>query len=805
MKKFYVWIWLSAAVMMVQAAGAAPANRVRGAVEDEKGEALPYCNVMFASARDTLQVIGDISDAGGRFDIAVPSGEYIMTVSMLGYSSHRRPVRVEGTLDAGVIRLRQTAVEIGAATVRADMIRRRADGYLFTPGNSSIVTGRTSLELLKLAPGVWIDDRNGITINGKTGTKVMVNDRLLKFSGDELSNYLENLNAEDIKSVEVVPDPGAKYDADASGGILKITLKRSSVAGLQGSVGFRTTLVENNNPRDLRPNVNLDFRKNRLSLYTSFSYRESNYTETDWEDTRYHNEEQRVINNDMVLKSGDRDYFGRLGLMYELTDRQSIGVDADYSHSRSKGNGIMQGDIRTTLGHSTAFSDYRSRDTTDRWNVSMNYRVKFDSLGSSLILMADYMRYDAPSTQLNYSSETPDEGQTSATNRYTGRRRGTDNYSVRADYTKFFKNGMQLEAGMKYAYTDMETDLHYADETGGAWVPDEASNDHYLYREGVLAGYANWRATLGPLSLTAGLRVENTDLRPYSYVNPDESRNQNYTDFFPTATLAVFFNREKGHLLSAGYNRRIRRPGFNNLNPFRIQLNNYTYIVGNPDLKPSYSDNYTLTGVIANVYSITAGYQIQKGAVSQLVKTDPNDPNILIYQHSNIDKITSAYIAFSGAVNPFKWWRMGLDANWSYNKNKLSNQNLNGGTFQGRVNNLFTMPKKWSAEVNYYYRSSVYQGTMKVGSYDQLNLNLKKTFGKNKFTASLWVNDVLDDGGTVFHATIHEPGQFDKTLRARNTSGATRTFGLALRYNFKAGKDVKVNKVKAGNEEERSR
>ena len=806
MKRIFTLLLL-ATVLFSATAMAAPNPKVRGTIKDTNGEPVGFCNVVFALASDSLNVRGDISNAEGFFDINVPAGEYEMTVAMMGYEPYQKTITLGEDTNLGTIVLSESAVSMDAAVVTADMVRRKADGYMFLPAGSAITTGRNSMELLNYAPGVWVDKDRGITVNGKSGTRVMVNDRILKLSDEELTAYLESIDAEQIRSIEVIPDPGAQYDADAQGGILKITLKRTLNGGLTGSAAMDFRFHDDLFPGRVRPSFNLEYRKDRLSVYTNFYYQKSKMEEEDHEYTKYESDDNREIDGQLFYNSDFKSFSGRIGSVYELADRQSIGLDFDYFTTKGDRYGTADGTIRYTGYEATTLSYYTDISDRYRYNLSFNYKLKTDEKGSNLMVMADYMYNNNDQFENNHAIETPVTRAALETSRNAERLSKTDYYTVRADYKHYLNQQIQLEAGAKYAYTEMDTDIQYEDLIEGAWIPNTGINDHYLYREGVLAGYANASASLGRWNLSGGLRVENTDLRPRSYVNPAETKNQNYTDLFPTARAIYFINQEKGHLLNASYTRRISRPGFNQLNPFRIQLNNYTYIVGNPDMQPSYMDSFTLTGVIANKYSLTVGYNNTDGAVRQVVAPDPNDPEIILYQHQNVDRVQNILISLNVPIQIQPWWRMSVDATAMRSYNKLKGYDINSNMFQGRLNNLFTFPKNWSAEVNYMYLNGFVQGNMEMNeAMTFLNLSVKKTFFNDRLTASFSVDNVLDDGGPNARAIIREPGKFTKELDIRNTSNPTRRYGFSLRWNFRAGKDIrKVQKVTAGNEEERGR
>lgn len=808
MKKIFTLFSLAVLLFSATSAVAAPNPKVRGTIKDQNGETIGFCNVMFAPVADTLNIVrGDISNADGFFDMLVPAGEYQLTVAMMGYEPYRKVVKLGEDTDLGTIVLSESAVNMAAAVVTADMVRRKADGYMFLPSGSTITTGRNSLELLSYAPGVWVDKDRGITINGKSGTKVMVNDRVLQLSSEELNAYLESLDADQIRSIEVIPDPGAQYDADATGGILKITLKRTMEGGLSGSVATSYRFHDDSYPFHTSPSMNLEYRKNRFSFYTNFSYQKFKRLEEDLEHTVYESEDQREILNDMRFKNkGDR-YSWRVGSVYEVTDRQSVGIDFDWSKYEGDQNGASLGEITSLVYDADTESYNLSNNKRDRYNVSFNYKLKTDEKGSNLMLRADYMYNDSKDFQNNHSIETPVTRSLTELNRNTDRISKTDYYTFRMDYKQYLSQKVQLEAGMKYAYTDMDTDIQNEDKLAGNWISVDELNDHYLYREGVFAGYVSGSLNLGKVNFSGGLRVENTDLRPHSYVRPEDNKKQNYTDFFPTFRTIYFLNQEKGHLINAGYTRRINRPGFSQLNPFRMPLNNYTYIVGNPEMKPSYTDNYSVTGVVANKYSLTVLYTREKGAVRQIVSPDPQDPDILLYQHQNMDRISNYIVSLSLPVQVKPWWRVSGDATYMYMKNKIGDNSLNKNIFQGQINSMLSFPKHWGLDMSYLYLSGFVQGNMELTKgMNRFNVSVRKGFFDNKLTTTIFVDNVFDSGNYMYTAKINEPGKFTKQLELRNSNEPTRRYGFALRWSFRTGKDTKkVQKVVAGNEEERSR
>ena len=228
-------------VILALAAANAFAARIypaEGRVVDEQGQAVEYATVVLLKGSD--QVAGMATDDTGRFVLKVPSGEYTLSVQYLGFDPVVRQVRVEENNDLGEIVMKSSTTRIEGVVVKAQLIRREADRFVVDVANAPAAIGKDGIELLERAPGVWIDDEK-ISINGKSGSKVYVNDRELRMEPEQLLTYLRSLRAEEIQKIEVVPTTGADYDADSSGGIIRITLRKRRENGLDGSLSMRTT------------------------------------------------------------------------------------------------------------------------------------------------------------------------------------------------------------------------------------------------------------------------------------------------------------------------------------------------------------------------------------------------------------------------------------------------------------------------------------------------------------------------------------------------------------------------------------
>lgn len=201
-----------------------------------QGSAIGFATVSFFSETDSSAVYGALADSTGRFSVRIPHGNYRMEIALLGYEKKQRGITIAHDTDLGRIVLDPSEISLQGVEVKAAPIVREADRFIVNVADMPQAIGRTAVEMLKLSPGVWI--RDDIAIFGKKSAKVMINNRLLRETGEDLINYLNQIPAEDILRIEIVPNSGAEYDADMTAGIIKITLKRKRDNGIDGAVGI---------------------------------------------------------------------------------------------------------------------------------------------------------------------------------------------------------------------------------------------------------------------------------------------------------------------------------------------------------------------------------------------------------------------------------------------------------------------------------------------------------------------------------------------------------------------------------------
>lgn len=777
-------------VILALAAANAFAARIypaEGRVVDEQGQAVEYATVVLLKGSD--QVAGMATDDTGRFVLKVPSGEYTLSVQYLGFDPVVRQVRVEENNDLGEIVMKSSATRIEGVVVKAQLIRREADRFVVDVANAPAAIGKDGIELLERAPGVWIDDEK-ISINGKSGSKVYVNDRELRMEPEQLLTYLRSLRAEEIQKIEVVPTTGADYDADSSGGIIRITLRKRRENGLDGSLSMRTT--QNGRHHFYTPSGNINIHTGRLDLYASAWADLGKDTAVSDEHTDYTTGDTNLTSHSEITER-DRNFGGSIGSVFEISPKHSIGAEFEYWRNNEKGPNDSYTDFTDAGAVTRTESRYGIHNIRDNYSATFNYIYKLDTLGSTLKLLADYTRRETETGNDNFSRITSPTTAVDSTYR--------DNSSSLYDITtatlaldKKFSPRWSLRAGVKFTYNDMHNDALYEYLKGDAWTRNDNQSFTIDYTENIAAAYAVASAQLGRWGLVAGLRGEYTH-------TTGKSVGQDYFSLFPNANVSFALSKEKGWSLIAQYARTIERPRFWCLNPQRMQISDYTYQTGNPSLDPAFKQDVNLTLVAAHKYTLTAGVQLVSGEIQQTIQADPENPDLLQLAWVNYDRTKNYYVSVNLPFQPAKWWQ--LNANFTYMRHGERVEQHGAETFYnwafGSISTTFTLPAKFYIDLSYNYQSRIDLGNCWVLPDHRLQAGVKKRFG-DRFTASFSVQNLLDQGQVI---GAHGDG-FVRTMNARQT-WSNRSFRIGLTYNFKSGKAFKRKAVEAGSADEKSR
>jgi len=782
---------------------------VSGKVVDTHREAVAYGTVIFTAKNDSTQLFAAVTDDLGAFSIAVPFNHYLVEARCLGYypSTTEEFVAMD-TLTVRIpdIVIEEHSVHLSAAVVQARTIERRSDRYVVNLSANPISAGRSLYESLSYLPGVTT--RNGISINGKSGTRVMVNNRMLNMSSDQIGQYLSNLRAEDIQKVEVIPDAGAEYDADATGGILKITLRRQTETGYFGSLSADIAqalhYVHGSNP-----NFNLSFRKNRWSVISNAYYRYYGQPDDFEENTNFLNNELTVSNKNITDQrlhiAG-----GEISTVTDLTEKQSLGFVANYLN--------VKGSINTNGVSNTVFppnnsgiyiNDNNQYQDINRLGLSVNYINQLDSVGSTFTTILDYL-YAQSENGGDYNTYFCVHPNTDIfvlpfdTLSYRNIL-GSHNNIISANIDLDLKLGggrNNLKAGGKFFRSQMDNLILYEDFKEKQWVENDLRTDNFTYTEGVSALYGSFSSSFAKKWIyTAGFRAEYTTIHLHS-LKHDEKSSQNYLNLFPSVNLTFLENAAKGHSLTLSANRKIKRPNFSLLRPYVVPLNDFSFVEGNPNLKPAKSINLSITQSLFHRYVLTLGASFEDDYFAQIVTEKADQPDILYYQTVNLNNHTQWSASLYASINLKSWWTLtpnivGLYIIDQYDAGKGVEHNQKP-TAMCTIASHFALPNGWKPDLDGMYMTGVVQGNMVTGSFYNLNAGCSKSFLTGKLMLTVRLKNIVHKKLKI---TTHGETYYKSIVNNMDS----RTLNVALRYSFHSGQRVNVKKAGTGTEEEKAR
>lgn len=769
---------------------AARQSATSGRVVNAQGEPIAFATVVLLAGEE--QVDGLASESDGTFTLTAPAGRYTLRIQYVGYEPLTREVELPQESDLGELILTESSTQIEEVVVKAQLIRREADRFVVDVANSPVAVGKDGVELLKTAPGVWMQE-DGISINGSGGTKVYINDRELKMEGAQLVQYLRSLRAEDVQRIEVVPQSGADYDANSSAGIIRITLKKRRDDGLMGSASYNITYGKYQTMHN--PYLTLNYNRGGWNLYASGWANLGSQEALSEEKTDY-------LLRDMSLEASTqmhekvRSAGGKAGVVYDFNPHHSLGAEFEYWHNGNKGE--TPSTTRISQGEFSSYNEgiFRTHSTINNYSASLSYVYRLDTLGSTFKVLSDYTHRSIGDRSDNETHKHM-AGTVRDSLYYEQTSSQYDIITATVALDKALSANWRIKGGAKYTRNETSNDALYRVWEQETWRPNSVEDYTIRYTENIGALYVIASGNIGRFSLSAGLRGE------YTYTSGrGESFEQEYFSLFPNAHLSWRMDKQGKHSLVGSYSRTINRPNFWDLTPARQAISDYSYQTGNPDLKPAFNNQYSLTLVMWHRYSLTAGITNQTDGISQVVVTDPRDPDMLILTRHNMPDYNWYYVTLSAPAQVTKWWQWNTNLNYMCLGERMTadsplqhHHNLNWYTSM-----TFQLPKKFILECSYNGMTGMAISNMSVGSFHSLNFSVKKRLLKDRLTLTLSANNVL---GLSQEITATQP-DFHRTYRIQQ-AWSDRSFSFGINYNFQAGKSFHSKSVERGSAEEQSR
>lgn len=763
-----------------------------GHLADEQGNGVEYATIVLL--QDDYQKAGGTTDSNGNFILEAKAGTYTVIVQCLGYDPIRKnrqlPVSGQDTLV-----LKASAYALKEVVVQARNIERKADRFVVSVSPSA---GKDGTELLSQAPGVWLAEDN-ISINGAQGTKVFVDDREIKLTGEDLLAYLRSLKSEDIKRIEIIPIAGAEYDASSRGGIIQISLRRRQNNGIQGNVTMGTALSSTFGRYLPAGTMNARIGKWTINAAASGTFTPKNDSEMTSE--RHYPDSNNRFSSLSELETRSGYGTGRIGTIYEIDTLNSIGAEIEYIGQKSKSGSLSQ-TLLTKGGFSiNSFGDYKQREDYNTVAATANYLHKFDNKGSILKLIVDYANKKSTGKNDYHTRQKPNSGDKGGDKDSTYRSNADATYEiVTSDISmkKHIRKGMSFDAGLKYTHTLMDDNSQYKGlSEDQQWTVSPAYGYALKYKENILGVYAAFSAEINRWSLIAGLRGEYTRTS-----NESDHIKRDYFDLFPSLSATYAFNNLKTWMLVGQYARNIERPAFYTLNPNRLQTSDYSYNIGNPYLKPTYIHRFSTTLVYNYRYTLTVGASLHRNLIREFCKVDAVDPDVSYITYENHDIENHWFVAANIPMQLVSWLNLAANFVGVRQDIRMTEKAAFAHHYLAFTNATatFTLPKDITLEGQYNGASRLYSGNSEVAPRHIVSLFARKKLAGNRFLITISVANIFNrNNDFASHIEAY-------TSQSHFESGHLgRSFKATLTWNFNSGKKVKKSTIERGVNSERSR
>ncbi len=750
--------------------------------------AVEFATVVLLSAADSTMVNGTTTETDGSFVFnKIEAGKYIVKVSFIGYQDlYTEIVTLEEDteeMDLGKLMLKsgQTLQEV-VVKGQKSLIETRIDKRVFNADADLASRGGTGLNLLGNVPGVEVDIDNEISLRGSGNVQILINGRPSTFSP---ATFLEQTPASSIEKIELITNPGAKYDASGTAGIINIILKEEDRRGINGTVNssYQQGLSSRYNT-----SASLNIRSGKWNTSGSYSYTNNEYSYMGTNERRYNYSDTSFFIDE--YDEGIRGRAGhniRGGIDYNLNRNNTLYLSGNYQTGGRTADRLVVYDNYDNTGKLDNFRERRTDGVEDRYEYFINggWQKKFNREGQKLSLDMTYSRSGRNEDDA-YEELFFDENENiiqSPLLQNINEQRAEDLFVGMFDYEHPLRSGGKLEAGLR-------TDLMYLDNTFYSetydneeekYLPDESLNNNFLFNQNVFAGYGSYSKEWGKYGLKLGLRAEQTFTR--GELRGEDPISRDYLWFFPTVHNSYQLSDYTQFMVS--YSRRINRPSSWRLNPFTSFNNPLSLRRGNPNLLPEDIHSFEL-GLLQYIGDLTINgtlfYRRTNDVVQRFLIVDEGSP-VAIRTYENLGRRDD--YGLEGIFNyaPYRWWNLNLTVNLS--SRKLINVQREGvdnlQTFRSSINynSQWRVGGGWSFQINGRYRAPFDVPQGRIEAYTYVNIAVRKDFLDEKLNIGVSLQDVFNTREWVV-STTEQSGLTQ--LRERQWDSRIVSFDVNYRF-----------------------
>lgn len=715
---------------------------VTGRVVDNLGFSIAYVNIRALALPDSSFLQGTTTNESGHFTLSLETaGSFLLRASFIGYSDITTEVGYGQTeVNIGVLSLFPAEQNLNEVLVtgRKPLYEQKIDRTIVNVQGSLLSSGNSVLSVLNKAPAVQVNPSSGeVSMLGKQGVLIMVNDKPLRLERQDLISYLSSLSSDNIATIELITSPPANYDAQGAAGIINITLIRNE-NGIKGelvpSVGFGKRPKYSNG-------FNISFQKDRFYFYsllnTSLNF------DLEQVDIRTASE---ILGSNSRLQIERKPqtglYTGDFGIDYKIGSKSTLSALISILKSDWRMNSITKSQVGQENFYSSFFTKSYEENLLFRTLYNLNFKHQ---VNSKINLTLEASRIDFK--RENPTTYTVEDENFLNKEQFLSSATTPVNVTVlKGDLDIKMVENASLQFGYKTSLSAFTNDVNVANFKDGKWIDNDSFKNKFELTEDIHAAYLNlnWKPFL-KLTSKAGLRFEHYNLDLTS-LKEGSIVSRRIGNFFPSVFLSYDISSEK--TLSTSFVSRIQRPGFLILAPYFYFFDQNTLTTGNPMILPS-RINQAQISYSQPSFNLSFQHSREESPILDFQPTINNEIDIVEIKPIQGMRNRSSSINLNIPLEVTRWWNVGLNAIGYHNQQKfmVNNQIYERSilSYEARLNQIFSITKQLDMELTAAYYSRNIYGTLDVLSRSQIDLGIRKKF-KSNITLSLAVNDLLNTG-----------------------------------------------------------
>jgi len=774
-----------------------PIRIVGVAVTGDAEEPVPYATAALVDPEDGTTVAGAVADGDGKFFIAGIDeiGTYNLLLSFIGFEARSvkgiEVTSLKGVINLGNIRMEDEGVALDEVTVQGqrELIEERVDRTIYKAENDKTTAGGDATDVLRRVPMLSVDLDGNVSMRGSSNIQVLIDNRPSAIAASSIADALSQIPAEEIKAVEVITSPSARFDAEGTSGVINIVTKKNNLTGMSLNVRSGAGL------RGSNLSLNGSARTKKLGFSVG-GFGRAGYNILG----RFENE-QFITNPDnstaRILQSADTKsnrLFGRynFGIDYDIDQYNFLTGSVNFGIRNSNN---FQEDFLTQnfSGEQLISQQLRETDVVDKSNtvdVSVNYTKTYEKKGKEFSILTLYSQNTRENSFTNLLFE--DDFETINSRIRNDNPSRNQEFTGQLDFVNPMGNDGEaiLEYGVKNILRRAFSDFAYFEAEGedGDFIENENPNlsNELTYDQNVTAGYASYTfKLLKNYTLKTGLRYE------YTMINAD-FQNEMEADIPSYGTLVPSINASRrmsnGNLIKAAYNRRISRPSLRFINP-NINASNPNQISqGNPLLDPELTDNYELSystffkGAILNFSSF---YRNTTGSI-QAVRTIRND-DVIFTTYENIGREQAIGTSFftNITVGSKLSFNGGFDLYYAMLDNGISDPALaaqnEGFVVSGRMFGNYSLPKDWQVQLFTFARGRRVQLQGLSGGFAVYGLSINKQFKEKRGSIGFGAENFLSKEFVIRN-------ELTTPTIMQNSTSALQNMNFKINFSYRIGK-----------------